>query len=514
MDRATFLVAHGEWRQAHETLASLGVLDPNGIRTINLSATTALMLGRYREAREWALRSANLSIVDPEQLLHAIRLLRHFEEPEQVLKLIQHGSWHSISNQPMLAELALHVASSGHNEQALQIADQMLAIGGDRPDSLYLRGLFEMFLGRRESSLFALQRAVAIEPRMANAHWLIAMQGDQRNADEHITQMQRALPGLRPGSEAQAYMYYSLHSRLDSVGRYSEAWQALESGAAVMRAGVPYRRDEQRRLFDALKKLELPDYGPAPKSDDEPGLIFIVGMFRSGTTLIERILAGHPDVADGGETYQLSACLREATDHDGRDVIDDSIISRSKHADFDRVRQRMFAYAKWRSEGRKWLTEKLPSNFLNLGFILHAFPDARILHLRRDPVDTCFSNLRTIFRGAATYACNQADMADYYVRYADLMEHWHRQAPGRILDIDYANFIADPEGQARRMMDYCGLEYLPDALDIGRLDGQTATASAAHVRLGILKNRTGAWRPYEGGLQPLMRGLEALGTRA
>jgi hypothetical protein len=233
-------------------------------------------------------------------------------------------------------------------------------------------------------------------------------------------------------------------------------------------------------------------------------------MFRSGTTLIERILAGHPDVADGGETYQLSACLRQATDHDTFDAVDGAVASRAAIIDFDAIRQRMHAYAHWRAQGRRWLTEKLPSNFLNVGFILHAFPEARIVHMRRDPVETCFSNLRTIFRGAAPYACDQRALADYFLLYRRMMAHWNMIAPGRILEIDYAAFVDDPLIQAGRLLEYCDLEFLPSVLDLGRQGGASATASATHVRNGILKDRHTQWLPYERYLQPMLEILSSL----
>jgi hypothetical protein len=262
---------------------------------------------------------------------------------------------------------------------------------------------------------------------------------------------------------------------------------------------------EQDDLFASLKRLALPPFEPAPQ--DGTGLIFIVGMFRSGTSLIERVLGGHPDVVDGGETWQLSACLRQATDHDSMRVLDATIVARAPAADFAEVRSRMLRYAAWRSSAKPWLTEKLPSNFLNLGFILHAFPEARIVHMRRDPMDTCFSNLRTFFSGAAAYACDPMDMADYYLRYLDLMAHWHTLAPGRILDVEYGAFVADADRQARRLLEYCGLEYRTEILELDRRSGTSATASAAHVRRGVLKDRGQAWKPYAAHLDAMREAL-------
>lgn len=141
------------------------------------------------------------------------------------------------------------------------------------------------------------------------------------------------------------------------------------------------------------------------------------------------------------------------------------------------------------------MTEKLPSNFLLLGHILEALPEARILHMRRDPMDTCFSNLRTCFDGAARYSYDQRSLGDYHLRYRSLMQHWHEVAPGRILDVDYAALVDRPEAEARRIAAFCGLDFNDAMLAVDRAGGATATASVGHARQGILKDRGGAWRP-------------------
>jgi hypothetical protein len=333
------------------------------------------------------------------------------------------------------------------------------------------------------------------------------MRDDARSAVPQIAEMLRVVHAAQPGSEARACFDYSLHHSLHAMGRHEDAWRALASGNAAMRRLLRYDRSEQHALTTALESMSLPPSDLRPAAEGQTGLIFIVGMFRSGTTLVERLLAGHPDVVDGGETYQLSACLRDATDVDSHQVLVPQMVARAPLADFGSVRRRMHDYANWRGGGRRWLTEKLPSNFLNIGFILHALPEARILHMRRDPVETCFSNLRTLFRGGAPYACNQEDLADYYLQYRRTMAHWHALAPGRILDVDYSAFVADPQAQARRIMAHCDLAYAPDALDEGMRGGMAATASAAHVRNGVLTDRGSIWKPYAPWLQPLMQGL-------
>lgn len=501
--------ARGDWEHAHASALRLHSAAPDSVPIALLAAQVMLQVDRYRDARALVLRTASLPIDAPDLLLQTVGMLRRFDESEVLEALVQGSDWRKCRSLPLLAELAQHLGFSGLYLLAFDCLKHMLDIEPQYADAHYLRGLFEMFSGDLAVSEVSVRRALTIEPRMANAHWLLSMQDDAQSAGSHVADMLRVLPASASGSEARAYFDYSLHYSLNALGRHDEAWEALARGHSAMRRLKRYRRGEQHSLVSALERMALPAFDPEPVADGQTGLIFIVGMFRSGTTLIERVLAGHPEVVDGGETYQLSACLREATDHDCNETVDATIVARAPSADFSRIRQRMLAYATWRAQGRRWLTEKLPSNFLNLGFILHAFPDAHILHMRRDPVETCFSNLRTIFRGAAPYACDQHDLADYYLLYRRMMAHWHALAPGRILDVDYAAFVDDPTAHAKRIMMHCGLDYVPEALNLGRQGGATATASAAHVRTGILNNRREVWRPYEQQLQPMIQILRA-----
>ncbi|HVI58786.1 MAG TPA: sulfotransferase [Luteimonas sp.] len=506
LEQATAFAARGDWSRAAEIALRLRQLAPGSVEVLVLAAVATLQLGRYRESRALALQASGLSPASS-QLLRIARLLRHFEEPEALARLFDGSDWRSLRPVGALAELAQLLGFSGLYPRAGDCLAHALAIEPGFPDAWYLRGLFEMFAGDMAASGASIRRALAIEPRMANAHWLLSMQDDAQSAPEHVAQMQRVMAAAAPGSEARACFDYSLHHSLHALGLHEEAWQALACGNAAMHRLQRYDRRETHALVAALESMSLPAFEPSPAPAGQTGLIFIVGMFRSGTTLLERVLAGHPDVTDGGETLQFSACMREATDCDSGQALSPAIVARAPRADFEAVRQRMQRFAAWRGQGRRWLTEKLPSNFLNVGFILHVLPEARILHMRRDPVDTCFSNLRTLFRGGAPYACDQGDLADYYLRYRRLMAHWHAVAPGRILDVDYAAFVADPEAQARRVMSHCGLDYVPGTLDVGSRKGMAATASAAHVRQGILRDRGSAWAPYERHLQPLLQGL-------
>ena len=193
-------------------------------------------------------------------------------------------------------------------------------------------------------------------------------------------------------------------------------------------------------------------------------------------------------------------------------MIDRTIVERAGDVDFGEVGQRYLDGMAWRLGDERCFTDKLPSNFLNIGFICRALPQARILHMVRDPVETCFSNLRELFSDANPYSYDQRELADYYLQYRRLMAHWHAAYPGRILDVDYAELTRDPAGVMRMVAAFCGIDYL-DAMSDPRSSGRAvATASAVQVRDRVVRRDVPKWAPYAEHLQPLVAALRQGGV--
>lgn len=511
LQRAQALAGQGDLVGAYHRAADLRARAPDFAPAGIFAAFLELRLGRYREARALALAVAAQPVA-ADGVLDAARLLKHLEAPESLARMFDASGWRALRAPQALAELAQILGFSGLYAQADDCLAQTLALAPGDPDALYLKGMFALFAGDDAAATAALRAALQVAPHMANVHFLLSMQDTPETAGRHIEQILRVIHVARPGSEARAMFEYALHQSHHALGAYDEAWAALERGHAVMRAAVPYDATAQRALIETLKRRPLAAAPARAPLQGEAGSIFIVGMFRSGTSLLERILAGHPEVADGGETYQFSAALREAANRDSPEVVDIGLLSALAPDGLAGVRARMHDYARWRGRGKRWVTEKLPLNFLNVGLIAEALPDASLLHMQRDPVATCFSNLRTLFRVGTPYACDQRRMAHYFGLYRELMAHWRAVLPSRVLDIDYADIVADPEREAKRVMTHCGLAYVPGALERGQEGGNVATASAAHARKGILGGRSQAWKPYEKHLQPLLDGLRACGA--
>ena len=176
--------------------------------------------------------------------------------------------------------------------------------------------------------------------------------------------------------------------------------------------------------------------------------------------------------------------------------------------DFGEVGKRYLDGIAWRLHGERFFTDKLPSNFLNIGFICEALPQARILHMTRDPVETCFSNLRELFSEANPYSYDMVEMADFHRGYRALMRHWHARYPGRILDVGYERLVDDPETVLREVCAFCGIDFDPAMLDIDSRRRAVVTASAVAVRGGIRRRGAPKWAPYAAQLRPLLEALD------
>lgn len=503
---ADTLMANRQYGQACDVLGPLADAQPRLAPARFLLSKALLLAGRFAESEKEALACFALGNDKPDLLFGLARQLGNFLRRDEVRACLSRPRFRREAPPAALAEAAVLLNGLGDSETAMQLLELALARDPRHAPSLYFRGNLKLFAGAFDAANDDYERCLSHSPGYAQAAWMQSSIRTWTTEQNHVSRLRQQLRNAQPGLGAEIYLSFALFKELNDLERFDEAWAALDYGCRAKRAKLSYDKAQTARLFDVLKQSRL-RLDQQSQVDASVTPIFIVGMHRSGTTLLERILGGHSAVTDGGESYGFSVSMRRHANQSGNGVVDITLAEKLAGASAQGLAEDYRAHNHSRSNGRPFLTEKLPSNFLNLGFIAEALPEARFLHLVRDQMETCFGNLRVLFSEAAAYSYQQDELADYFIRYRDLMSHWHARYPGRILDVDFQALTTDTERVAREVMVFCGLPFEADALDISRRRSSVATASAAQVRQRIEAPSAPAWLPYADKLQTLKQSL-------
>ena len=343
-------------------------------------------------------------------------------------------------------------------------------------------------LGRTPAKLAAASRAIALEPRQGSFHHGFAESWRFKLDDPRIADME-ALLRSDLSNDDRTWLHFALGKAWDDVGAYDRAFAHFKAGNALHRQTIDY--DEAATLAE-LERIAGQPVGTAHDACETDRPIFVVGMPRSGTSLIEQILASHPDVHGAGELSALSDAVR-------RFPSDLAALGR----EYDDTLRRLAPVA-------RRVVDKMPGNFKYIGLIHKTLPRARIIHLTREPLDTCLSCYTKMFTDYQPYTYDLLELGRYWRAYDRLMAHWRAVLPGgAFLDVAYEAVVADLEGEARRLLDFAGLSWDPRCLSFHATERSVRTASAAQVREPLYNRSVGRWKSYRVALDPLRRTIEA-----
>ncbi|MBN6152025.1 sulfotransferase [Xanthomonas sp. AmX2] len=465
------------------------------------------LTGRYRAGRQYALRANAAHPTSPQVLAELIPRLRTFNEVPALLECVQRLLPLQRIPIPLLLTLASQLTYVNLPERAIVFLDEARRADPDYPPTLLARAQVLIYLGRFDDAAQDLSRALARAPEIAQGYWLQAFLGTQTHASHHVDAIRAQLRRQGRTPAELALLGFALHKELDDLGEHAGAWDALMQGCRAKRSTLRYSAQESAALFEALMQARPAGRGDVPQGGPGPTPIFIVGMHRSGTTLLEQMLDASPEVRGIGELYDFTSAMRQATDHHCRGVVDATVIQRAAGADLADAGRHYLHGLRWRLQDEPFFTDKLPSNFLNAGLIASALPQAKILHMVRDPVETCFSNLRELFSEANPYSYDLHELAQFHNGYRRLMRHWHQTLPGRILDVSYARLLEQPDAVMGEVSAFCGLSSPPSLHQLHLRKRSVVTASAVQVRAPLRAPALAKWRPYAQQLQPLVQAL-------
>ena len=367
------------------------------------------------------------------------------------------------------------------------------------------------FTGRIDAARDHYEAILRADPGDARVHYALAILSRQSVQANHVPRLERALAAAtRP--EDMLRIRYALAKSHEDMGDGAQAFAHLSVANAAHRQSIGYDFAQDAAIFDAIEHLFADG---APKHwrrghDDPgpiPGPIFITGMPRTGTTLVDRILSSHPDVGSAGELQAMPLAVKQLSGTCSRLVIDADTIAASAAADPVAMGQAYMARASHhRPDGKARFIDKLPANFLYIGHILHALPQATIVCLRRHPMDTVWSNYKNLFATQSTYYAYSYDLMDiarYYARFDRLMAMWDMLFPGRVLQLSYEALVADQRQETSRLLDHCGLDWDDACLSFHENSAAVATPSAAQVRRPLNADAVARWKRHETHLAPV-----------
>ena len=394
-------------------------------------------------------------------------------------------------------------------ETALKYYEQALAIKPDYAQAYHNLGIVFKELGQPDASLKSYEKAVAIKPDYVKAHHSISFLKKCTENDPQITQMQSLLSAGNLSQSDRKHLCFALSKANEDLGKQDEFFEYLHEGNRLRKEELDYSLDKDQKVFSIIKKMfKTPKSLSYEASTIQP--IFIVSLPRSGTTLVEQIIASHQAVYGAGELTTLGNLITP--------IIED-FSTHNKNSltkkDFLSIRQQYLDALSVFNAPEDVITDKMPLNFQYIGFILSAFPEAKIVHLKRDARATCWSIYRRYFfrvgNGWANHgwAYNLDDLAGFYGLYTDLMDFWHQTFPDKIYDLCYEDLTTNQEEETRKLLDYCELDWDENCLNFHTTKRAVKTASALQVRQKMYQGSSEAWKKHESYLQPLIKGLSS-----
>jgi tetratricopeptide (TPR) repeat protein len=416
--------------------------------------------------------------------------------------------------------LSLHAAACaglGAYERAIAAYQRLLVASPRSPELRISLGHAFRALGRSEDAIASYRAAADASPGFGDAYWSLANLKTYRFLPEEIERMriEEAAPAARPID--RCHLCFALGKALEDSERYSESWQFYERGNALKRAERPYRRDVVdafvREQIDVCTRSFFAERAGSGRPDRDP--IFIVGLPRSGSTLVEQILASHSRVES---TYELAEIASLANGLSERSPARDErryprVLATLSPSDFRTLGDRYLNDTRAYRTGRPFFVDKMPNNFQHVGLMHLMLPNATIIDVRREPMACCVSNLKQLFARGQEFSYGVEDLAHYYRAYLALMQHWDVVLPGRVLRVWYEDVVEQLEPEVRRILSVCGLDFEPACVEFHRTVRPVRTASSEQIRQRLFRDGLSGWRHYEPWLAPLRDGLGDALTR-
>lgn len=485
--------------------------NPTFVEGMRLLAEIASRYGVLDEA-DFLLEGA--LEIEPDNIQVRLDYIQILRKRQKFTESVAQAEWlHSREpdNPVFKSHLAIQSMQAGDYVRALELFENILDIMPQDVATLTSRGHALKTIGMQEEAVASYKEALSYDPNHGDAWYGLANLKTYSFTDSEIVTMQEPLQETVLGTNNRIQLHFTLAKALEDKKDFAASFQHYEQGNKLKRVQSRYQADQMDEEFAAQKLFcttELLE-NLKGKGHDAPDPIFIVGLPRAGSTLLEQILASHSQV-DG--TMELPNILSLAHSLRRRQVTSspDGYPARMGNLTEEELGDYGKAYIEETRQHRAeapLFTDKMPNNFRHIGLIKLILPNAKIIDARRNPMDCCFSGFKQLFAEGQEFTYGLTEVGRYYRGYVDLMDHWDSVFPDEILRVDYEDVVADTESQVRRILDYCGLEYEEACVNFHKTDRAVKTASSEQVRQKINRKGMDRWTPFEPWLDPLKEAL-------
>ncbi len=416
---------------------------------------------------------------------------------------------------PRLLDRIGHALShAGDQAGALAAYEQAVALAPNEPHFIFNRASVRRFLGDLEGAEADYDRVITLKPTDYEAYLNRSELRTQTEGRNHVAVLEALLADRCADWRGEVAVRYALAKEYEDLGRYARSFENLARGASLRREHLRYDVEKDVATVDWITRAYPTVAKPHLAADSDAAVpIFIVGLPRSGSTLVERILGSHSSVHAGGELPQFALAVVAAVNRikGGAQLTRGELIRQSSLADFPALGRDYLRRVRAGGIDAHCFTDKMPLNYLYCGLIRRALPDARIVHVRRQPIAACYAIYKTLFQDGYPFSYDLEELGRYYVAYRRLMRHWSETLPGAIHELRYEDLIAEPRRETRRLLEFCGLDWQDACADFHSSNAPTTTASAAQVRRPLYDTSVSQWRNYRAQLSLLEQQLRSAG---
>ncbi len=413
--------------------------------------------------------------------------------------------------------LGMLLTQLGQREKAVELYQKATKLEPDESRHFYNVACLQRSLGELETAEQNFDTAIRLNASDYESYKIRSDLREQTSERNHVAELEQVLEKGIEEDRGRVQICYALAKELEDLGDANRSFHFLKTGSDRRRELMKYDVARDLETIEAIKTTFSADaFKSAGGGSDNTEAIFILGMPRTGTTLVERILASHSDVFAAGELNNFAmqlTTMMHARNVDKK-MSRDEMVALSATLDFEKLGAAYLQSTRPFTGHTARFIDKMPLNYLYVGLIHLALPNAKIINLHRDPMDTCYAVYKQLFVDAYPFSYELEELANYYVAYHQLMEHWNAVLPGVVHTVNYEDVVKDLEKESRQLLDYCNLAWQAQCLKFHENKEASTTASTAQIRRPVYQSSIGNWRKYESQLQPMVDVLQRAGIEA